>query len=250
MDMKVWDMGSETSSQPRIPNFAKTRYMVTKVVPPKGKTVRDGLVMSAALIDFEDSDGKTIQVTKVTEGPAGYEIEFPLGKYLVSATKFRGPTSWYNFVNPSTGKWTKIPQEKFTLDFATSYLAAETKDWADLSEDEKNHLIDSYFEEMYFFGLACDFNLDTTKDHYDVPVSGMITSFYRRYTPPELEEKYGKVIITKWPSKKNEIEKAHEAINGSFEMKDAAIAEAIITALQTVTKPKNFDPTSDEALPF
>ena len=38
-------------------------------------------------------------------------------------------------------------------------------------------------------------------------------------------------------------------INGRKTMSEVC-REAIIVALQTVTKPKNFDPTSDEAIPF
>jgi hypothetical protein len=74
----------------------------------------------------------------------------------------------------------------------------------------------------------------------------MIVSFYRRYTPPEGDSKYGNTIITKWPSKKDETERQFEALDGSFEQKDEAIATAVISALQNTDKPKAFDPTSDD----
>jgi len=252
MKINAWDLGSEVDEKPRIPGFAKAKFMVTKVVPPKGKTIRDGLVMSAALISYIDAEGKETQVTKVTEGPSGFEVEFPLGKYLVQATKYRGPKSWYNFVHPTTGKWTKIPQEKFTQEFATSYLSQNLDNWDTLSEADKDELVDSYFEDMYNFGLACDFNFDTTKENYEIPKPGMIVEFYRRYTPPAEDKKYGDTIITKWPSKKDANESGYEALDGSFEQKDESIAEAIIAALTAVDKPKEFDPTStdDDDIPF
>lgn len=246
MSIKPWDMGNEVDDKPRIPSFAKAKYMVTKVVPPKGKTIRDGLVISAALISYVDDNGSDVQVTKVVEGPGGYEIEFPLGKFLVQATKYRGPKSWYNFVHPTTGKWTKISQEKFTEPFAISYLSTSIPNWNELTEDEKNERIDSYFEDMYNFGLACDFNFDTSKEDYPTPKVGMLVNFYRRYTMPEDGEKYGNTIITKWPNKKSNVEKTFEDLDGSFEQKDAVIAEAIITALSATEKPKEFDPTSDD----
>lgn len=250
MSMKIWDLGSEVEEKIRVPGFVKAKYMVTKIVPPKTKTIRDGLVVTAAMISFIDAEGKEVKVTEVTEGPSGYEVNFPLGKYLVTATKYRGPKSWYNFVHPVSGKWTKISQEKFTEDFAKSYLATSISDWDSLSEEEKNEHIDTYFEDMYKFGLACDFNFDTTKDNYDVPKPGMIVEFYRRYTPPSPDEKYGNTIITKWPNKKDAIEKEFEPLDGSYEQKDVVIAEAIMTALRA-DKPKEFDPTSElEETPF
>lgn len=246
MSMKIWELGDEIVDTPKIPGFAKAKYMVTKIVPPKGKTIRDGLVVSAALISYVNSEGDDVQVTRVTEGPGGYEVEFPLGKYMVQATKYRGPKSWYNFVHPTTNKWTRIPQEKFTVEFAESFLKTSNPNWDTLTDVERDDLIDAYFEEMYLFGLACDFNFDTSKDKYDVPRVGMMVDFYRRYTPPAEDEKYGNTIITKWPNKKSAVEKVFEELDGSFEQKDATIAEAIITALTQADKPKEFDPASDE----
>jgi len=251
MSIKAWDLGTELEDKPRIPSFAKAKYIVTKIVPPKGKTIRDGLVVSTALISFENDQGEEVQVTKVLEGTSGFEIEFPLGKYMVQATKYRGPKSWYNFVHPTTGKWTKIPQERFTEEAAVSYLKGSVTDWDELDDDAQNDYIDTYFEDLYKFGLACDFNFDTSEDGYPTPEVGMIASFYRRYTAPVNDEKYSKTIITKWPSKKIEAEKEYEAIDGTFEQKDAAIAEAIITALKATDKPKEFDPVSDDDdMPF
>jgi len=246
MKINAWDLGSETEDKPRIPVFAKSKYMVTGINPPKGKTIREGLVVSAALISYTNNNGEEIKVTEVFTGPSGFEVAFPLGKFLVRATKYRGPKSWYNFVHPTTGKWTRIPQEKFTVEFAKSLLSAKVSGWDLLSEVDKDDLIDSYFEDMYNFGLACDFNFDTAEKDFIIPKVGMLVEFYRRYTPPVGDEKYGNTIITKWPNKKDTTENTYDALDGSFEQKDVAIAEAIIAALSTSEKPKEFDPTSDD----
>jgi len=252
-NINVWDLGSEVENKPRIPTFAKSKYMVLKVVPPKGKTVRDGLVMHAALISYEDKDGNEIKVTNVTEGTSGYEVEFPLGKYLVLATKYRGPKSWYNFVHPVSGKWTRIPQEKFSLSFANEYVKSHTENWDQLDDTTKEQLVDDYFEKMYTFGLACDFNLDTSEEDFVTPKPGMVTHFYRRYTPPKEDEKYGNTIITKWPSRRIDAEKDFEALDGSYEMVNSEVAEAIITALsENDNQDKKFDPTKTDSteIPF
>lgn len=249
MTVNPWTMGSESEDKVRIPSFCKARFMVTKVVPPKTGTVRDGLVAHLALIDYETEEGDSIQVTKVLEGPSGFEIEFPLGKHLVLATKFRGPKNIYNFKNPTTDKWTKIDASKFTLEFALSFLSSSVEGWTELSDLERASHVDDYFEEMYMFGLANDFAFDTTGENYETPKPGLITTFYRRYTPPKDDERYGRVTPTKWASRKIENEKGLPDIDGTFEMKDEAIAEAVISALVATAKPKDFDPTSDDA-PF
>lgn len=250
MDIKPWDMGTEVAERPNVPSFTKAKFMITKVVPPKGKTIRDGLVVHAALISY-NNEGSDVKVTEVVEGPGGYAVEFPLGKFLVSATKYRGPKSIYNFVHPTSGKWTKIEAEKFTVPFAESYLSTSIPNWAELDDLAKEDHVDTYFEDMYNFGLACDFNFDTTEKDHPKVTPGMVVEFYRRYTPPAEDEKYGRTIITKWPSKKNLTEKEYESLDGSFELKDAIIAEAILTALQTSDKPKEFDPASDDGdVPF
>ena len=252
MNIKAWDLGEEVDSKARIPSFVKAKYIVTKVVPPKGKTIRDGLVVSAAMLSYLDEDGLEVKVTNVTEGPGGLEVEFPLGKHYVSATKYRGPKSWYNFVHPTTGKWTNIPQEIFTEEFSKGYLTEHLEGYSDMSEVEKDESIDSYFENMYLFGMSCDFNFDTSRDDYTTPAVGMIVEFYRKYVPPAEGEKYGNTTITKFPTKKITSQEGLDNLDGSFEQKDAALSEAIILALTSDNKPKEFDPTSDDdtEIPF
>lgn len=250
MNIKAWDLGQEIDSKTTIPSFVKASYIVTKVVPPKGKTIRDGLVVSAAMISYWNEDGEVIKVTNITEGPSGLEVEFPLGKHYVSATKYRGPKSWYNFVHPTTGKWTNIPHEKFTEEFANQYLSENVTDWATKGDEEKDDYIDSYFEDMYNFGMACDFNFDTSRDNYDTPKVGMIVDFYRKYTPPGEGEKYGNTTITKFPTKKITSIEGLPNLDGSFEQKDAALSEAIILAMTSDNKKKEFDPASDDDMPF
>lgn len=250
--LNPWELGDGVSEKKTIEKFVKGKFIVTKILPPKNKTVREGLVVTAALLSYINAEGTEVVVTNLQESPAGYLVEFPLGKHLVTATKFRGPKSWYQFINPETGKWTKIDQEKFTVEYATDLLAKTISGWSDLSTEEKEMHIDTYFEDMYMFGLARDFNLKGTQN---VEV-GMITDFYRRYTPAKEGEKYGNIIITKWPDKKSDNESNFAEIDGSFTKMDPTVADAIMDAVYapaiTPSSTDNIAETNDDNddLPF
>ena len=241
----IWDMGSELekSSTVQIPNFCLAKYIVVKLVPPKGKTVRDGLVMTALMLSYTDEEGNEVETIQVAESTNGYDITFPKGKAGLLATKYRGPKSYYRFLNPNTKKFYQIPNDKFTLEYANDYLSSITNDWTQLSNAEKDSLLDEYFEDLYLFGMSNDFAFDNKGDKITIPKPGMVTSFYRRYTPPKLEEKYGNTIITKWPSKRVPAEAGYAALSGEYKEFDEAIALAIDDAFRQKEDP-TFDPTS------
>lgn len=243
----IWEMGSEldSGSKFRIPNFCLAKYMVLRLAPPKTKTVRDGLVMTAGLLSYTNAAGEEIKMTEVVESIGGYDVTFLHGKTGIMATKYRGPSSIYKFINPSTKKFYQISNEKFTLDYAVEYLAKSTPDWEKLTSVEQDSHVDEYFENMYMFGMSNDFMLDVN-EQTKLPKPGMVTSFYRRYTPPKEGEKYGNVIITKWPSKKNSEEASFESLTGDYKEYNEAVGLAVYDELiKRETTPK-FDPTSFE----
>jgi hypothetical protein len=246
--LNIWEMGTEldankpAGSKFTIPTFVKGKYMVLKVAPPKTKTIRDGLVMTAAMLSYE-YEGAEVKTIEVKEGVGGYDILFPHGKYDLLATKYRGPKSMYKFLNPKTGKFTQISNDKFTLTYAEQYLSSILPNWYELDASEKDVHVDEYFENMYTFGMANDFNFNTGIDPYDIPAPGMVVNFYRRWTAPKEGEKYGNTIITKWPNKKSEVEKDYQNLDGSFAKFDEAIALAIYDGIKEQATPK-FDPSS------
>lgn len=246
--LNPWELSDSIPEKKSIGKFTECKYVVLKVLPPKGKTIRDGLVMTAALLSYKDKDGETIEVTNIKEGPSGYEVTFPLGKHLVLATKYRGPKSWYQFVNPETGKWTRISQEKFTVEYAMDHLSKTMPKWSDMTDTEKEMEIDTYFENMYLFGLGRDFNLKANEN----VEPGMVTSFYRRYTPPTEGSKYGNIIITKWADKKSESEKDYEELDGTFERIPEPVVNAINNALLAPVEQttKQFIDDTETDLPF
>lgn len=246
--MNPFELGSEVNNSDfSIPNFTLGKYMVLKIVPPKGKTVRDGLVMSAALLSFTQ-EGKETKTVIVTEGTSGYEVTFPLGKRGILATKYRGPKSIYKFINSATKKFYQISSDKFTLGYIEKYLGQSIPNWVNLSQVEKDQHIDEYYENMYMFGLSNDFAFNDN-ENLVLPKPGMVTNFYRRYTPPAEGEKYGNIIITKWPKKSNPVEAEMENLDGSYIQRDEAIAVSIQNALRERAEPTfdplSFDPTDE-----
>jgi len=240
-----WELGSDlnpTGSSTSIPNFCEAKYMVVRMAPPKGKGTKDGLVMTAIMLSYT-VQGVETKVTEVTEGTSGYEISFPLGKRGILATKYRGPKSMYKFINPETKKFYQISNDKFTETYAKGFMKQSIQDWDSLSAAEQDTYVDEYFENMYTFAMANDFAIDTSKKDYTAPKPGMVTSFYRQYTPPAEGEKYGNVIISKWPSKTNPDNVGKVALSGDFKMYDETIAMAIYDKLVERENDK-FDPTS------
>lgn len=247
MTPNIWELGSELEGfKPKgigAPNFCLSKYMILKLIPPKGKSVSDGLVMTTALLSFTDKDGQEVKTTVVSEGTNGYDIQFPLGKIGILATKFKGPMSFkYNrFVNPDTGKTFRISTEKFTVQYAKDLLANSIQNWSELSDADKSMHVDNYFENLYVSGLANDLAIETSKEVILRP--GLVTSLYRRFTPAAPGEKYDNIIITKWPSKVIDDEKEFKPLDGSYKLYDEALALAILDKLQEREDTK-FDPAS------
>lgn len=237
-----WELSAELESQSsplsKIPNFTLAKYMVLRLVPPKGKTVRDGLVMTAAMLSYTPVEGDEVKTINISEGTGGYEIEFPLGKVGLMATKFRGPTSYYKFVDPRDKKFKQISNDKFTLDGAIAELS-KTAGWEELSDVEKDISLDEYFINNYNFGMDRDFALDVD-EHVEI---GLVSQFYRRYAPPAEGEKYPHIIITKWPSKRNPEEAGFANLTGEFKKADEEVALAIYDKL-TERNDNKFDPSS------
>ncbi len=200
--LNPWEMGTETNSGPLLPNFCEGRFIVVKIAPPKEKTIKDGLVLTALMTSFIDSSNKEVKTVEVEESPNGYSIRFPMGKRGLIATKYRGPRSLYKFKNPETGKFYQIPAEKFTAEFAYDYLNGTLPNWDQLKSNEQDQLINEYLEDMFTFGLANDLALNP-KENGEMPAPhvGLVTSLYRIYTPPTGGEKYGNTIISKFAVK-------------------------------------------------
>ena len=244
LNVHPWEMG-ETTNGATIPSFSEGRFLLVRVVPPKTKTIRDGLVATFAMISYKDNDGKDVIMTDISKTTSGYSVEFPLGKRGIMATKFRGPKSWYRFLNADTNKWYQVgkndPVTKvnnhLTEEFAVSYLSEQLPNWKELSATEKDEHIDQYFEDMYLFGLAKDLNLAVEENNELIPEVGMVTNLYRRYTSPKEGEKYGNTIVTKFAPKEGK-----ENLPGDYKTVDPEIAIAVYTAL-TTREEESFDPT-------
>lgn len=245
-----WEMGEEVSNGATIPAFIEGKFMLIRLVPPKGKTIRDGLVTTLALISYRDDKDQEIKMVEVDQTTNGYTVTFPLGKRGIMATKFRGPKSFYKFKNNVTEKWYQIGKNdpktfvnsKLTLEYAQEYLAQNIKDWETFSDIEKDQQIDEYYEDLYMFGLAKDFNLNIESKEDEVPSVGMVTSFYRRYTPPKEGERYGNVIVTKFAPREGK-----ETLSGENTTVDTEIAANIYESLTARDEQAStFDPTEFE----
>ena len=235
------DLLTEVDS-PTILVFTEGKFMLVKLSPPKAKTIENGLVATLALISFYNEAGEETVMVKVEEGTSGYEVSFPYGKRGILATKYRGPKSYYKFYGG--GKQLKLGENDpttginplFTADYAKEYLAEKLPNWNELSDAERNSAIDEYLESMFMFGLAKDFNLNP--DIGVLPAIGMVSKFYRRYTPPKEGEKYGNVIVTKYATKEGK-----PNIDGEYTLLPADIATLIYEELTKRDEDTKFDPT-------
>lgn len=248
LNFNPMDMGDESTTS-TIPSFTEGRFITVRIVPPKGKSIREGLVATLAMISYKAEDGQDVPLTVVNQLSDGtYNVEFPRGKRGIMATKYRGPKSWYRFKNNKTEKFYVIGKNdpvtklnsNLTIEFAEKYLAKNTPDWNNFKEGstEREDMLDSYFEDMYMYGFAKDYNLEVEEDLKNVPFVGLVTNFYRKYTPPTEGERYGNVIVTKFAPKEGKA-----VLNGDYTTVDAEIAASIYTALTTSEASKtSFDP--------
>lgn len=254
---------NEASNTNSIPNFTKGRFMLLRMVPPKTKGIRDGLVATFGMLSYEDSSSVSVPTIEVQQTTAGYVVSFPKGKRGLLSTKFRGPKSWYNFVDNATGKkyhtGLNNPQtginNKATVEAAEAKLSVKIPDWDQLTDESRDIEIDKYFEDFYTYGLAKDLNLNPEPnketgetDPTQLPVVGMVTDLYREYTPPAGDEKYGRTIVSKYFPKKG-----LPNLSGEYQIRDAEIAAAIYEGLTTTVAPVFDFPTvenSDEEEPF
>lgn len=237
-------MGDNLSST-AIPSFVKAKYVCVKLIHPKLKTERDGLVGTFLMTSYEDEFGKKVELVEVTEGPSGHEVKFPLGKKGLIATKYRGPHNQYRFINPDTGKWFSIPKEKMTPEYAAEYLFEELMEAdgkpryksEDFSDTERETLITEYLQEMFLFGLSQDLQLPAGSDgSFTKPFVGLTTTLYRVSTPPDEGSKYPNIKITKWERGKPSLTGEYDSIS-----EEAALA---IYAGQQLREEDQFDPTT------
>lgn len=230
-----WELGSDVNST-SIPSFCTGTFVLTKVVPPKDKTVRDGLVAHFIMTSYLDEYGKKVELVEAKETAGGYQIDFPLGKRGLKGTKFRGPKNSYRFINPKTGKWFQIAQEKLTPGYAMEYLPSKIANWNSLSEAEKDAHVDEYLEDMFLFGLSQDLALPMNEDgSFTKPIVGLKTQLYRVYTTPAEGEKYPNIKITKW-------EKGKPSLDGKHEFLPETLAQAIED--KYAEREDSFDPST------
>lgn len=235
--LNPWDLGHEVT-QTSIPEFCTADFMLVKLAPPKGKTIRDGVVASFIMTGYYDEKGNKISLVDVTESAGGYKVEFPLGKRGLFATKFRGPSNFYKFKNPETGKWFQISQDKLTIAYAREHLGRAVENWTNLSDAERDVYIDTYLEDIYMFGLSNDIALAADKNgKFTVPVVGLQTKLYRVYSAPKGGSKYPDIKITKW-------EKGYPELTGEHKIFSETIALAIHDEYQK--REETFDPSTYE----
>lgn len=230
-----WELGSDVQST-SIPSFVTGTFVLTKLVPPKDKTVKNGLVAHFIMTSYLDEYGKKIELVEAKETASGYQIDFPLGKRGLKGTKFRGPQNSYRFINPKTNKWFQIAAEKFTPEYAEEYLSQQDSGWANLSSTERDARIDEYLEDMFLFGFSQDLALPINEDgSFIKPFVGLKTQLYRVYTAAADGEKYPNIKITKW-------EKGKPSLTGEH----TAIPEALALAIETkyMEREETFDPSS------
>jgi len=241
---KPWEFGeAQEGSANRIisiPDFCVGNHTLVRLAPPKGKGVREGLVTGFIMTSYIDVNGETIELVTVNESISGYQIEFPLGKRGLYATKYRGPNNQYRFLDKESNKFYQIPSEKFTLEGATKYCEENVKGWSEMADAEKDLCIDEYFSDMFMFGMSQDLALPAEGDNFTEPFVGLQTKLYRTYTPPAQGEKWGNIIISKW-------RKGFQGLDPAFETRPEALAVAIYEEYQkrdNVTE--IFDPTKLE----
>ena len=239
-------MGSELDSGPQIPSFTLAKYMVVKIAPPRQKTILNGLVMTAIMLSYVDANNEVVKTVEVNEVDDAVQIKFPEGKRNLIATKYRGPKSIYKFKNPKTNKFYQIGNEKLTVEYANNYLSASVDKWDSMTNDEKETLVEQYLEDMFMFGFSNDLALnDSNTENEDiiVPKVGMVTEFYRRWSPPAEGEKYGNTIITKFAPREGK-----PTLSGEYDM----IAEDLATVvyLQYQERPSTVPSSDSEDMPF
>jgi hypothetical protein len=203
-EVKPWEMGSESKefNSFEIPEFCRARYILLDIRPPKNKTIRDGLVATYGLISYFTPTNEEVEMIDLTETGGIYTVTFPKGKKGVTAVKYRGPKSFYKFKNEVTGKYYEIPQSKFTLEAAEQYLNETLKGYSSYGPEESAEAADEYFESMYMFGLAKDMGLDPEENPTEIPKLGMVSQFYRYYSAPKGDDKYGDTKILKYSKSK------------------------------------------------
>lgn len=250
-----WELADERGMEVHIPDIVVGKFMTVRIAPPKGKSVRDGKVATLALISYIDQDGKEITMTEVAQSTSGYAVSFPNGKRGVMVTKYRGPYGWYNFrrcdnnAAYSIGKVdpkTKI-NDRLTKEFAAEYLSKTNIDWANIPQIEKDEMIDEYFHDFYMFALAKDYNLPVEVEPVNVPTVGLVTDFYRLYTPAKESERFGRIIASKYAVKEGK-----PNLPGDYTTVDEDIAVAVYAALTEVKEantgfnPAEFAESTDE----
>jgi len=212
LQINPWELGDNLNST-AIPATCKGKFTLVKMVHPKNKGVRNGIVGTFLMTSYEDDNGNKVELVTATESEAGYKVEFPNGKRSMIGTKFRGPQNDYRFINPKTGKWFQISKEKLTEEYATTLLATKVEDWEDKTEVEKDALVDEYLVDMFMFGLSQDLALPVEEDgSFEKPFVGLTTSLYRVSTPPAEGEKYPNVKITKWEKGKPSLDGEHGSV--------------------------------------
>ena len=248
--VQPWELGTEINkdTKPTIPSICIGKFILVRLAPPKNKTVREGMVSTYLLRSFKELEtGKETETITIKESPKGYEIGFPLGKSGLMATKFRGPKSWYNYVNPETGKRYQIPKESYTSEYAIKYLSGQTSefegilDFPNLTDIEKDALIDEYlFDKFTVYGLALDVAMPVTDSGVGKFRVGLQTQLYRTYEPPKADEKWPEIVATKWL-------KGQPSLSGEYELLPEELALSVFEEWQKQDKDDTkFNPVDED----
>jgi len=235
----------------KLPLLTEGKFMVLRTVPPKKtNSVRDGLVMTLALISYMDGD-KEVELVSITEGAEGYKVDLPQGKRGILATKYRGPKSYFRFKDETTGAdvylgnndpKTKI-NSKCTLEAAEEYMTVKIDGFANLPQDEKDSYIDDYFQNFFTFAFAKDLALPEEDGEQVLPVPGMVTQLYRTYEPPQGDDKWGNITVSKYPLRGQNVPN----LSGDYKLMPAEIATAIYQKItEQVDTPFNKDFNLDD----
>lgn len=234
----------------RIPLLTEGKFMVLRMVPPKKtNSIRDGLVMTLALISYMDKD-KEVELVSISETPDGYKVDLPQGKRGIFATKYRGPKSYFRFKDEKTGAdiylgnndpKTKI-NSKCTIAAAEEYMSVKIDNFEALPQDEKDAYIDEYFQNFYTFAFAKDLALPEVDGVQVLPQPGMVTQLYRTYEPPQGDDKWGNTTVSKYPLKGQDVPN----LSGDYKLMPAEIATAIYQKITETDKPFNSEFNLDD----
>ena len=245
--IKPWEMGEEKKGFPEI---CESEHILVRLAPPKSTgSIRSGIVGTFLMTSFVNTTGEIVETIKTSESVDGFKIEFPMGKRGLLSTKFRGAKNYYRFLNRETKQFYEIPQEKFSVEFAESYLSSDKEgkvdNWENLSQVEKDAHIDKYLEDMFMYGLSQDLMLPIVDDKFTAPFVGLKTKLYRVVRPRKPGEQYDNTIITKW-------NKGLPELSGDYTTVSEELAKAIFEEWQfkeTVKEDDKFDPTTfDESV--